>query len=105
MREGVGGPVSDEHSSFLDRVLGSTRHLNTLIDDILFFVQLEADRVLVRSERVRTDKILEQVLSMIPHPDPEQVRVPGEGDQLERAQHDVGLVSQPRYQDAVEPLF
>src|SRR5205807_421537 len=32
MREGVGGSVSDEHSSFLDRVLGSTRHLNTLID-------------------------------------------------------------------------
>jgi len=75
MREGVGGPVNDEHSSFLDRVLGSTRHLNTLIDDILFFVQLEADRVLVRSERVRTEQLLEQVLAMIPGPDPEQVRL------------------------------
>jgi len=76
MREGVGGPVSDEHSSFLDRVLGSTRHLNTLIDDILFFVQLEADRVLVRSERVRTENLVEQVLSMLPgRPDPEKVRV------------------------------
>src|SRR5438552_387592 len=76
MREGVGGSVSDEHSSFLDRVLGSTRHLNTLIDDILFFVQLEADRVLVRSERVRTERLLEQVLAMIPgHPEPEQVQV------------------------------
>ena len=76
MREGVGGPVSDEHSGFLDRVLGSTRHLNTLIDDILFFVQLEADRVLVRSERVRTERLLEQVLAMIPgHPEPEQVQV------------------------------
>src|SRR6184192_1491521 len=76
MREVVGGPVSDEHSGFLDRVLGSTRHLNTLIDDILFFVQLEADRVLVRSERVRTERLLEQVLAMIPgHPEPEQVQV------------------------------
>jgi len=80
MREGVGGPVNDEHSSFLDRVLGSTRHLNTLIDDILFFVQLEADRVLVRSERVRTEKLLEQVLSMIPQPDPDRVRVQVEVD-------------------------
>src|SRR5213593_373315 len=76
MREGVGGPVSDEHSGFLDRVLGSTRHLNTLIDDILFFVQLEADRVLVRSERVRTERLLDQVLAMIPGlPEPEQVQV------------------------------
>ena len=76
MREGVGGPVSDEHSSFLDRVLGSTRHLNTLIDDILFFVQLKADRVLVRSERVHTERLLEQVLALIPTlPDPEQVQV------------------------------
>src|SRR2546425_236897 len=76
MREGVGGPVSDEHSSFLDRVLGSTRHLNTLIDDILFFVQLEADRVLVRSERVHTERLLEQVLALMPTlPDPEQVQV------------------------------
>src|SRR2546427_260721 len=76
MREGVGGPVNDEHSSFLDRVLGSTRHLNTLIDDILFFVQLEADRVLVRSERVHTERLLEQVLALMPTlPDPEQVQV------------------------------
>ena len=76
MREGVGGSVSDEHSSFLDRVLGSTRHLNTLIDDILFFVQLEADRVLVRSERVHTERLLEQVLALMPTlPDPEQVQV------------------------------
>ena len=76
MREGVGGPVNDEHTSFLDRVLGSTRHLNTLIDDILFFVQLEADRVLVRSERLTTRKLIEQVLAMMPgRPDPDQVRV------------------------------
>ena len=76
MREGVGGPVNDEQSGFLDRVLGSTRHLNTLIDDILFFVQLEADRVLVHSERVRTERLLDQVLELIPgRPDPDQVQV------------------------------
>ena len=76
MREGVGGSVNDEQSGFLDRVLGSTRHLNTLIDDILFFVQLEADRVLVRSERVRTERLLDQVLAMIPGlPEPEHVQV------------------------------
>src|SRR5438876_2035196 len=76
MREGVGGSVNDEQSGFLDRVLGSTRHLNTLIDDILFFVQLEADRILVRSERVRTERLLDQVLAMIPGlPEPEHVQV------------------------------
>src|SRR2546425_281261 len=72
----AGGPVSDERSSFRGRVRSSTRHLSTLIDDIPFLVQLEADRVRVRSDRARTERLLEQVLALMPRPPgPEQVQV------------------------------
>jgi signal transduction histidine kinase len=49
-------------------VLTNTRSLNALIDDILFFVQLEADRVLVQPETVPTSQLIEDTLATIAEP-------------------------------------
>jgi len=68
VRDGMAGPVGAEQAALLDRVLANTRNLNTLIDDILFFVQMEADCVLVRRERVAVAELVEAVLASIPEP-------------------------------------
>jgi signal transduction histidine kinase len=75
VRDGVVGPITDEQVTLLERVLSSTRNLNWLIDDILFFVQVEADRVLIRRQRVGARQLIEQVMSELPE-NPERRRVP-----------------------------
>ncbi len=66
LREGTAGALSGEQGAILDRVLSNTRHLNCLIDDILFFVQIEAERVLVRRERVAAADLIESVVAELP---------------------------------------
>ncbi|HZP40769.1 MAG TPA: HAMP domain-containing sensor histidine kinase [Candidatus Binatia bacterium] len=66
VREGLVGTVTDEQSALLDRVLNNTRNLNALIDDMLFFVQVEADRVLVKPDTVATAELVAEVVSAIP---------------------------------------
>jgi signal transduction histidine kinase len=68
MREGMAGPVSDEQTGLLDRVLSNTHSLHGLIDDILFFVQLEADRVAVRRQRVDVRELLAETVAAVPEP-------------------------------------
>ncbi len=75
LRDGMAGAVSEEQTSILDRVLSNTRSLNGLIDDILFFVQVESGRVLVRRARVATVEVIEGVLAEVPDV-PGQPRVP-----------------------------
>ena len=66
VRDGSAGPVTGEQTRLLDRVLGNTRNLNALIDDILFFVQLEADRVFVRREPVPIAEVIDEVVASLP---------------------------------------
>jgi signal transduction histidine kinase len=73
LREGVVGALTDEQSRLLDRALGSTRNLSLLIDDILFFVQVESDSVLVRPDTVVVREVVEDVLSALERPDPSVV--------------------------------
>jgi signal transduction histidine kinase len=68
VREGLAGPVAPEQANLHDRVLTNTRSLNALIDDILFFVQLEADRVTVKAETASTTQLIEDTLATIPEP-------------------------------------
>jgi signal transduction histidine kinase len=81
VRDGLVGPVSDEQTTLLDRVLSNSRNLNALIDDMLFFVQVEADRVLVRREAVTLPELVEEVASSIP----ERAAKPGVSLQVEIA--------------------
>ena len=75
LRDGAAGTVSGEQATLLDRVLSNTRTLSALIDDILFFVQLEAERVPLRREEVRTAALIEAVMADLPPP-AERARVP-----------------------------
>jgi signal transduction histidine kinase len=75
VREGSAGTLSGEQATLLDRVLSNSRNLNTLIDDMLFFVQLEADRVLIRRERLAARELVDGVVSELPAP-PDRELVP-----------------------------
>lgn len=66
MRDGVAGRITDEQTTLLDRVLSNTRNLGWLIDDLLFFVQVESDRILVRRERVDAAELIESVVAEVP---------------------------------------
>jgi signal transduction histidine kinase len=66
VRDGLVGDLSEEQGRLLDRVLSNTRNLNALIDDMLFFVQVEADRVLVRREAIPARELVDEVLGSIP---------------------------------------
>jgi signal transduction histidine kinase len=68
VREGTAGPLAGDQAVLLDRVLTNTRNLNALIDDMLFFVQLETDRVLFQPEEIATAELIEEVLASIPEP-------------------------------------
>ncbi|MCW5893381.1 MAG: HAMP domain-containing histidine kinase [bacterium] len=74
LRDGVVGALAPEQLRLLERALGSTRNLGHLIDDVLFFVQLEADTVLVRPEPLAVAEVVEDVLAALPdRPDPGRV--------------------------------
>jgi signal transduction histidine kinase len=75
MRDGVAGGLTDEQTTLLDRVLSNTRNLGSLIDDILFFVQVESDRILVRREPVETAELIASVVAEVPEV-PGRSRVP-----------------------------
>jgi signal transduction histidine kinase len=75
LRDGAAGSLGAEQGALLDRVLSNTRNLNWLIDDILFFVQIEADRVLVRREQVPAADLIESVVADLPEV-PGRDRVP-----------------------------
>jgi signal transduction histidine kinase len=68
LRDGMAGPMSDEQTTLLDRVLTNTQNLNVLIDDILFFVQLESDRIILRKDRVMVRELVDEVMSTVPEP-------------------------------------
>ncbi|HYY05895.1 MAG TPA: HAMP domain-containing sensor histidine kinase [Candidatus Limnocylindria bacterium] len=74
LRDGAAGTPSGEQATLLDRVLGNMRSLNGLIDDILFFVQLDAERVPLHREEVRTRALIEAVVAALPPA--ERARVP-----------------------------
>ncbi len=74
VRDGMCGPLNDEQERVLERVVGNTRNLNALIDDILFFVQVESDRLLLRPQRVVVAELFDEALDALPgRPSPDKV--------------------------------
>src|SRR5205814_218172 len=69
------GPARPLLGAIVCQVLTTTRTLSALIGDILFFVQLEAERVPLRGEEVRTAALIEAVMADLPPP-AERARVP-----------------------------
>jgi two-component system CheB/CheR fusion protein len=65
MELGIRGPVSDEQRSDFSRIKRSTRHLLSLINDILNFAKLEAGHVDFRIDNVAVDVIVAEVNEML----------------------------------------
>lgn len=66
LRDGTAGELQREQSQMLDRVLSSARHLHVMIDDVLFFVECECDRVRVEQEELATADVVADVLTAFP---------------------------------------
>ena len=62
---GIRGPVSDEQHADFTRIKRSTRHLLSLINDILNFAKLEAGHVDFRTDDVEIDAIIAEVEEMM----------------------------------------
>jgi len=70
VRDGSAGAVTEEQAHLLDRVLANSQQLNVVIDDLLFFVEIEAGRVAVRPETVDIRELVnDAVASLANRPD------------------------------------
>jgi PAS domain S-box-containing protein len=62
---GVGGPVSEQHREYLERIRGSQQHLLSIINDILNFSRIEAGQLEYRVESVSLRGVINAVVPMI----------------------------------------
>lgn len=67
VRDGSAGAVTEEQAQLLDRVLANSNQLNVVIDDLLFFVEIEAGRVAVRPETVHVRELVDDVVASLGH--------------------------------------
>ena len=68
VRDGSAGAVTEEQAQLLDRVLANSQQLNVVIDDLLFFVEIEAGRVAVRPEKVDIRELIDDVVASLGRP-------------------------------------
>jgi PAS domain S-box-containing protein len=64
MEAGIGGPLSEKHTRYLERIKGSSRHLLTLISDVLDLAKVEAGEMQVGRERVPLKPVVEEALGI-----------------------------------------
>jgi signal transduction histidine kinase len=72
------GSLSTEQVESIGRVMRASRNLNLRVDDILFFVQIDADSVVVRPEPVEVERVVDDVVAALadrPSPDAVALRV------------------------------
>lgn len=62
---GLGGPLAEKQAEYVGRIQGSSRHLLSLVNDVLDLSKIEAGEMAVRAEalplRATADRALEQV--------------------------------------------
>jgi PAS domain S-box-containing protein len=61
MAMGIQGPLTEEQRDSLDRIQRNQRHLLSLIDDVLIFAKIEADRLSVELEPVLVRDVLNEL--------------------------------------------
>jgi signal transduction histidine kinase len=66
LHDGLVGPLTEEQTTMLRRVMVSTRHLHQLIDDMLFFVQLDATQGVIRRDQLVLDELVREVAASLP---------------------------------------
>jgi signal transduction histidine kinase len=65
LQMGIGGAISEEQRMHLDRVRASSRHLLTLINDLLDTAKIEAGQLTVRQERGRVADAVSDALGLL----------------------------------------
>jgi signal transduction histidine kinase len=72
--DGHMGALSTDQVEATGRVLRAARNLHLRVDDILFFVQMDADGVVVRQEPVVVERVVDDVVAALAdRPSPETV--------------------------------
>jgi len=66
LHDGLVGPLTEEQTTMLRRVMVSTRHLHQLIDDMLFFVQLDTTQGPLRRDELSLDDLAREVAASLP---------------------------------------
>jgi signal transduction histidine kinase len=66
LRDGLVGPVTPEQVGMLQRVTVGARHLTQLIDDMLFFVQLDTNQASVTLETFALGELVSEVAGSLP---------------------------------------
>ncbi len=66
LHDGLAGPVTPEQHGHLTRMLYNGRHLNQLIDDMLFFVDAETEQITPRWARVDLEALMREVVDSLP---------------------------------------
>jgi signal transduction histidine kinase len=66
LHDGLAGPVTSEQEEHLDRILCNGRHLNQLIDDMLFFVDAETTRITPQWTRIDLPALVREVSESLP---------------------------------------
>jgi signal transduction histidine kinase len=66
LHDGIVGDVTGEQKGMLRRVLVGARHLNQLIDDMLFFVQFDAEQATLRPETFSMGDLVREVADALP---------------------------------------
>jgi len=75
LHDGHLGDLAGPQVESIGRVLRAARNLHLRVDDVLFFVQLDADRVVVRPEPVVVARLVDEVIAALAdRPAPERVR-------------------------------
>jgi signal transduction histidine kinase len=70
------GALAADQVESIGRVLRAARNLHLRVDDILFFVQIDADRIVVRPEPVTVARVIDEVVSALAdRPTQESVRL------------------------------
>jgi signal transduction histidine kinase len=76
--DGHMGSLATDQVESIGRVLRAARNLHLRVDDILFFVQMDADSVVVRPEPVTVDRVVDEVVAALadrPSPDAVSLRI------------------------------
>lgn len=79
--DGHMGALDRDQLESIGRVLRAARNLHLRVDDILFFVQMDADRIVVRPEPVAISRVIDEVVAALAdRPTQETVRLRVETD-------------------------
>ncbi len=79
--DGLAGPVNNSQRDYLEEILGGSRHLLRLVEDVLDLSKVEAGKMTFRPELVDLEKSIQETIQMLAFmADPKRIQVVSEID-------------------------